>query len=593
MANITIREVDSTSASISANNNNIAYVPGYAITGPVNTPTLCESLEQFQVTFGYEPYVFKTKQAYPSFKTGETDVTPKSAMYEIGDYEKSYIYAAELLKLGLPILYERVLPEHKISEGLTVKPDNLIAKLYFTKSGIVDLTTGTLNESETEFTKTEGGSKEDIVLIISANTIGTAATDTLVSYSVPSGTQDYFELKITCSKKIYGKEETEIIRFTNVEDKVDLTISEPIRYYKDISSKFVNFKWLSDLQTIKAGDSKGVKLSIDSKYTTDVEGQVIDEFNVSDLYTKMSDSDFWDSVDRLTAKGEYDFKYLTSGAYPVFEHYSSGDETAVNSIATNMIECAETRGDATAYIDSANNKTRTLIASKKDSVYYSYATYMRTLGNDYSIYSALFTPWYRSNCSTVNKIVEMPASFAYLSSLAKMIQIYPSYLAVAGVTRGLIPNFVSPCQNITNAMADSYQPRNDVAINAITNIKPYGYVIWGNRTGKNNAIDGNLTAQSFLNVRQMVSDIKKLVYIAAKSLTFEQNNDILWVNFKSKITPTLDKMVTSNGISGYKVIQKPTTEKAKIVALIKIYPIEPVEDWDITIELSDAEVVVQ
>ena len=102
-----------------------------------------------------------------------------------------------------------------------------------------------------------------------------------------------------------------------------------------------------------------------------------------------------------------------------------------------------------------------------------------------------------------------------------------------------------------------------------------------------------MTAQSFLNVRQMVSDIKKLVYIAAKSLTFEQNNDILWVNFKSKITPTLDKMVTSNGISGYKVIQKPTTEKAKIVALIKIYPIEPVEDWDITIELSDAEVVVQ
>jgi len=311
-----------------------------------------------------------------------------------------------------------------------------------------------------------------------------------------------------------------------------------------------------------------------------------DEFEVENLYDTLSQATFWDYADRLTAKGEYDFKYLTSGAYPVFEYND-------NIIANNMIQCAKERGDATAYIDHTNDKLRTCIASKPESAYKSFVDYMRNQGNDYSVYAAMFTPWYRSTCGTVGQILEMPASFAYLSAMAKMIQDKPNFLAVAGVERGSIPNFVASTQLITNAMADSYQPRNDVSFNAITNIKPYGYVIWGNRTGKNNAVKGNLTAQSFLNIRQMCSDIKKTIYTAAKTLTFEQNTDILWVNFKSKVSPLLDKMITGNGINGYKFIKKATTEKAKIVAVIKIYPIEPVEDWDVTIELSDAGVVVE
>ena len=46
-------------------------------------------------------------------------------------------------------------------------------------------------------------------------------------------------------------------------------------------------------------------------------------------------------------------------------------------------------------------------------------------------------------------------------------------------------------------------------------------------------------------------------------------------------------MVSGNGISNYKILRQPTTKKATISAIIKLYPIEAVEDWDITIELSD------
>jgi phage tail sheath protein FI len=134
----------------------------------------------------------------------------------------------------------------------------------------------------------------------------------------------------------------------------------------------------------------------------------------------------------------------------------------------------------------------------------------------------------------------LPASFGYLAALGMSTQVNGSWAAAAGVARGSVPGLVSLCQNVTNAIADSYSNRDSISINPITNIKPYGLLIWGNRTLKNNAKKGDLTATSFLSVRQLTNDVKRIVWVAAKTLTFEQNNDVLWINFKSKIIPTLD-----------------------------------------------------
>ena len=96
-----------------------------------------------------------------------------------------------------------------------------------------------------------------------------------------------------------------------------------------------------------------------------------------------------------------------------------------------------------------------------------------------------------------------------------------------------------------------------------------------------------LIASSFLNIRQLCNDIKKTLYVACKSITFEQNSDILWIKFKSMITPLLDQMQTSNGISGYKITKKKSMQKATLTAVIRIYPIEAVENFEITLELAD------
>ena len=90
----------------------------------------------------------------------------------------------------------------------------------------------------------------------------------------------------------------------------------------------------------------------------------------------------------------------------------------------------------------------------------------------------------------------------------------------------------------------------------------------------------------------MVSDVKKIAYTAAKSLIFEQNTDVLWINFKAKVTPLLDKLLSGSGISNYKIIKEPTTNKTKIKAKIILYPVYAVEQFEIDIILRDEDVEI-
>ena len=110
MPNITIREEDLTSAGVTNYTTNAVYIPGYAVMGPVNTPTVCNTLAEFQAVFGTSPYVFRTTQTWESINDGEAfpNSTPDSNFAEAGDFEKSYIIASDLLRQGLPVIYERV-----------------------------------------------------------------------------------------------------------------------------------------------------------------------------------------------------------------------------------------------------------------------------------------------------------------------------------------------------------------------------------------------------------------------------------------------------------------------------------------------------
>ncbi len=329
-----------------------------------------------------------------------------------------------------------------------------------------------------------------------------------------------------------------------------------------------------------------------------------DTISVDTMYSYLSSSAYQISdIAGISDRGNYSVKYLTSGGYPTFE-YDGG------SIVTAMLGLAENRGDCVALIDHLDNTARTIDPASSDSVFKTVST--STLFDTKGDFGAMFTPWATYNRVTADTDPEddtkkvkvafrAPGSFAYLAALADSIKTNANWLAVAGAARGGVVNLAEGGMDviIPNGVADKLQPRNpeddmNIAINAITNIKPYGLTIWGNRTLK--PIEDGLVATSFLNVRNLISDIKKTCYRVARKVTFEQDTDILWVNFKSDIAKLLDRMKSGYGISGYKIVRdndRPeATDKATLCAKIIIYPTYAVEDFYITVVLQDNEVSV-
>lgn len=309
--------------------------------------------------------------------------------------------------------------------------------------------------------------------------------------------------------------------------------------------------------------------------------------------------------------GDYSIKYITAGGYPVFEY---GTTDAKDGLAYAMIHLAWKRGDAVALIDHTNNPERSIYETDQLSVVYQVRDIMADYDGVIASHGAMFTPWYTcthsaiSGGSGLNYDATMPASLAFLSALSTQLKNYNPWLAVSGVTRGKIPYFGSLYTNytLTNNVADSYQtvPTDEVSdyalisINPITYIRQYGYCIWGNRTLRNNK--SGTKASSFLNIRNTVSDIKKTLYEASQQLLFEQNTDLLWINFKSLVTPLLETMVSNNILSEYKMIKynvDPDSGEAvpayKILANIRIKPINSVEVFDLTVQLENNDIAVE
>lgn len=564
MPSINIYERDLTSPYSVDTTPNIVYIPGYANMGPIDTPVLCNTLSEFYSIFGSKPYKFKTPQGYPEVKEGSspnertykfsTAAAPASSLCQVGESEGSFIIAAELLSKSLPVLFERV-------------------------------TSGEI--ARASYKDNQWGT-------FTAKDIYSGRVGTLISVMLKSVNTDekHYQLtiKLAASNELGISEKVEVFDFVLDETKAN---SSKI-YYKYIASDIIDIEW-------KAESTPSVEFTKTLSLPSDINYETSDEFNVTDIYKAFMNSCEAENSKLYTLmdKGEYQIKFLTLGAYPSFEF--GLDTTGTGSIETynvfdNLIETAAKRGDCIALVDHTNNSTRTL-QTTAGSVYANLSAYVKNSltitrkggdSEDGYTYGAMFTPYAIYKLSTQNNTQHtLPASFGYLSAFAASTQVNPNWYAVAGVSRGIPSGLIGLSQNITNTIADLYQPRNNVAINCITNIKPYGYTIWGNRTLKNNSADGDLKALSFLNIRVLTCDLKKTLYQACKRYTFENNTDITWLNFKSQIEPALAKMLSGNGIASYQIIKVATTKKATIEAIIRLVPIEPVEDWFITIELTD------
>lgn len=328
-------------------------------------------------------------------------------------------------------------------------------------------------------------------------------------------------------------------------------------------------------------------------------------------------------------RGKYDLRFISVGGFDI----------DLASAGNAAMKCAGDRGDAVALLDVPTKgditaqsesgtpyedvelNTSALIDLWVQSAYLGTATEtIKRKGIEwddasetYGRYAAVFGPQIlcslsvsdpRKKVTAKTKLLKMPASFNYLVCFNRQLANYPEWFATAGATRG-----VSPLANITptvllgDADINLLQPRSGgkddineghLATNVVCNIAPYGNIIWGNRTmhplGRPAGLDDaaiQLTASSFLNIRQLCCTLKKTLYRAGRRYTFAPNSDALWYNFKNAIIPTLEKMKSNQGIRGYQIVPVPTNKKALLVAKIIINPIEAVEDFSFDVILSD------
>lgn len=196
----------------------------------------------------------------------------------------------------------------------------------------------------------------------------------------------------------------------------------------------------------------------------------------------------------------------------------------------------------------------------------------------------------------------LPASFYYLACFAKAREKnFAEWYAAAGLTRGVSDfTVIGTTANLGETAINALQPRKPVSYNSvkygseidfITSIniiaKIHGhYYLWGNRTAETLTED-DLIASHFLNIRQLCTTLKKNIYEVCKKCTFDPNSDLLWINFCNALRPGLESMKADQGIADYEFIQL-ESKRAELKALIRIVPIEAVEDFDITVSLEDS-----
>lgn len=309
-------------------------------------------------------------------------------------------------------------------------------------------------------------------------------------------------------------------------------------------------------------------------------------------------SDDWE---KLEDRNLYDVRFLTTGAYAC--------------PSKSMIACAAKRGDCIALLDHEKSVTpesgKTQVEAIR-AVFEGLAfddedidDYEIKTTKDPNSFAAAFTPWF--NAEIEGTAEDVPASFGYLLAYARSIKTNPSWFAIAGSFRGIIPELKSVKYLYTTADVEQLQARastgavdldgtNDnvgIAINPISYVRPTGYIINGNRTMHENDAKVGVIASSFLNVRNLVSEINKTMYEAANLYRYEQNDYVLWVNFTSQIIPLLERMKSNEGINFYKLVRLGTDKKGRVHGRLIISAIEAVEDFELEIYLSDSLDIVE
>lgn len=202
------------------------------------------------------------------------------------------------------------------------------------------------------------------------------------------------------------------------------------------------------------------------------------------------------------------------------------------------------------------------------------------IGSLDSSYTGLYWPWVKINDSyNGGRKVWIPPSGFVAQRIAFSDNITNPWISYAGLNRGKLPGALD-LQYITSQTERDLLYDRKVNINPIKKEMGAGFVIWGNRTNQSKP-----TALDQIHVRRMLLYIEKVISTSVKYLVFEPNDPVMWLSFINLVTPVLEQVKNSRGISEYSIVMDETTNTPEVVqrkqakGLLKIIPINATEQF--------------
>lgn len=212
---------------------------------------------------------------------------------------------------------------------------------------------------------------------------------------------------------------------------------------------------------------------------------------------------------------------------------------SLHSYVTNLVvDMCETRGDCfyipDLYLDDGNPS-----AGQIDEVVALAAEFDTS-------YAGTYYPWIKIKNIYTNKIEAVPPSVVMPSIYAANDRVAGEWWAVAGLSRGGIPQAVQVTDRTTHSERDVlYEGR----VNPIAAFPGQGISVWGQKT-----LQIESSALDRINVRRLLIEIKKFFATTARYLVFEQNVSATRNKFLAIVNPYLESIQQRSGLYAFQVV---------------------------------------
>jgi phage tail sheath protein FI len=311
-----------------------------------------------------------------------------------------------------------------------------------------------------------------------------------------------------------------------------------------------NFKsqYSSSLPTVGSGSYGG---SFNGGVADTTAPKLMNEFITATNIQGFHPDDYDRAFTLLSNKDEYRFNVLLAPG--------AGLETAA---ASDMISCAEGRGDAIAILD-ASRYGQTITQA------------VTNASGQSSNYGATYWPWVQLFSSNLGKTVWCPPSTVIGGVLAFNDQVGAEWFAPAGLNRGGIPSVVRAERRLSQTDRDTLYTGN---VNPLATFPGTGVCVWGQKT-----LQRKPTSLDRVNVRRLLIALKDFIGGVARNLVFEQNTTVTRNRFLSQVNPYLESVVQRQGLFAYKVVMDDTNntpdviDRNQLVGQIYIQPTKTAE----------------